>query len=192
MSTCVFLSFFIIRYRYFISECFYKIFNLHITRSEIMSPLTHTMSFIYGYKSDFYLGDDIQKFLIMETFWGDVDKFNREFAWISDFFQDIALLLEGDSRIDANRRNSFFSKFINLIFHERNERRNNNGYAIQSDSRNLIRETFPATRWHKYHRIVARKYALYNLFLTFTKGIETESFFEDGLNRNGHEKSEIE
>ena len=147
-----------------------------------MSPLADTVCFVDGYETHFYFPYNVQKILIMEPFWCDVDKFNRCFSRVSNLFQDITLLLGSNGRIDTYGGDSSFSKFIDLIFHERDEWGYDDSNSGQSYSRDLVGQTFTATCGHKYHGVMPGYYAPYNILLSFTEALKPECFFEDIVN----------
>jgi hypothetical protein len=117
----------------------------------------------------------------MQSFWCDINKFDRVFSWISNLFKYIALLLLGDSRIDTNRGDSSLSEFINLIFHEGYKWGNDDSNPIEGYTRNLIGETLSATCWHKYECIVPRNHTLDDILLSLTKARKSEVVLEYGV-----------
>src|SRR5688572_27684984 len=67
---------------------------------------------------------------------------------------------------------------INLVFHESNERRDNNCDAFAYHCRQLITQTFTTTCWLYNKSVAAGKQRFYDFFLVAFERIKTKMFLE--------------
>lgn len=63
---------------------------------------------------------------------------------------------------------------INLIFHKRYQRRNHNGRTFRHQSRQLIAEGLPPSRWHYHKHIITIEKVTDNFKLVSFESIESE------------------
>ena len=71
-----------------------------------------------------------------------------------------------------------FYESFDLVFHERDERGDDNGEPVGHRRWQLIAERLSATRWHQYQRVLAIQHSLNNLLLHGAEGGEAEGVVE--------------
>ena len=76
---------------FYVLKVFYKSLYLHIARSKIMSPLTDTVSFIYGYEWDIYILKYAYKLARVESLGSDIEKLDSVIVF-TQFVEDFLLL----------------------------------------------------------------------------------------------------
>ena len=66
---------------------------------------------------------------------------------------------------------------VNLVFHQSDQRTNNNGNTIAESSPAIDnKETFTATRWHNHKSVLPRKQGFNSCYLAAFKIYETKIF----------------
>ena len=87
-------------------------------------------------------------------------------AGAADMSQRFRLFLRIERTVDERRIHSDLFEFFSLIFHERNQGRDDNGRARQVEGGQLVTKRFTTARGHHRQRVAPLQYALNNFFLT--------------------------
>jgi hypothetical protein len=103
-------------------------------------------------------------------------RFGREIEQLQTAIANLvghaALLFQPQGAVHAGGRHSAIGKRIDLIFHERDQRRNNDGQPLHRERGCLKAQRFAAAgRQHDY-RVAARQHRLHRLWLQRTKALE--------------------
>ena len=85
-----------------------------------MTPFTDTMSLVNRQEIDVDAGNGIQKTAVTESFWGDI---NETQVPTCHLIENFCLLACGQAAVDQARLYPQFSKTVDLVFHQRNQRR---------------------------------------------------------------------
>ncbi len=72
-------------------------------------------------------------------------------------------------------------KCADLIFHERNERGDDNGKTVHQQGRYLVADGFSCACGHYSQHIVPAENIIDDIFLTLTEAVVTENFFEQAV-----------
>lgn len=127
----------------FCTEVREEISDPHIARSEIMSPLTHTVCLIDRDERDLDIGYRTKKCLGIEALGSDVEEFDRSFAfgiWTCEITKDVLLCSGINGGIDALCAKPKRIKLVDLILHQRDEWGDDDRHSRSCDPRKLIRE----------------------------------------------------
>ena len=87
-------------------------------------------------------------------------------------------LLLGQARVKRGGGNLALSQALDLILHQRNERRNHQRQAGQQRRRELIAERFPLAGRHDRHGVAAGQYRPHDLELAWPELRQAELFLE--------------
>lgn len=67
---------------------------------------------------------------------------------------------------------------VDLVFHQRNQRGDNDGRAFRHECRQLVAQRFAASCWHQYEGIASAKDAFDDLLLVALELVKTENIFQ--------------
>ena len=70
------------------------------------------------------------------------------------------------------------AQHVNLIFHQSNQRRDNDSGARHQECRQLVAQRFATSRRHKHKYILALHERADNFFLPALEGVKTEMFLQ--------------
>jgi hypothetical protein len=97
------------------------------------------MGFIDGEEGDFGASEAIDKGVTGEAFWGDVEEFELAAEEVG---VELLGLFSGESGVESGGGDAFGAKGIDLIFHEGNQRGDDEGGAIEEECGELVAEGF--------------------------------------------------
>src|SRR3982751_1626902 len=102
------------------------------------------------------------------------------------------LFLEIYRTVDESGRKISGLTSVHLIFHQRYERRDNNGRALAHERGQLAAERFAAARRHHDNGIVPGEYRAYDFALALAEILEAEMCMErsEGVFDSRHKKSD--
>ena len=140
--------------------------NLPIFRSEIMSPFADAMRLINCEKVDLPLFQILQKPGEHQALRGNIEE--PKFPGMQSA-QSFASLASGKCRIQESRSHATGLQRINLILHQRNQRRDDNGEPGPDQGWELETERFTATRWKQGKDIPPGQRIINNLLLQRSK-----------------------
>jgi hypothetical protein len=63
---------------------------------------------------------------------------------------------------------------VNLVFHQRNKRRNDNGCSFHHQGRQLVTQRFSAAGWHDHKCVFAIQYTADDFFLIALEFVKPE------------------
>ncbi len=135
-------------------QMFPQFFQLTIFRAEIVTPFADAMRFIDCDLRDVPVERAFQKRLQHQSFWRDVK--HTVFATVKAA-PARGCFLPIQRGIQVGRRDPAGLQRIDLIFHERNERRNYNGQPLAHQRRQLKTKRLPAACRHQHEHIPSRQ-----------------------------------
>ena len=109
-----------------------------------MSPLTDAVCFVDGEQRNFYAVERTAKSLVEETFRCDVQHFGSTTA---DLIHCAAVFVPRQAGVQTHRCDAFGLQLVNLIFHQRDQRRNNNRQAVEHQRWQLVAKRFSTAGW---------------------------------------------
>ena len=108
--------------------------------------------------------------------------------------RDVAQLVEREARVDARRRHAERRERVDLILHERDQRRDDDRDAVEQERRQLVAEALARARGEDRERAAPRQQGLDHLGLPRAEAGEAEALGEQGVRgverrcvRRGHQ-----
>ena len=149
--------------------------DLAILRAKVMTPFADAVRFIDCKRFDIPTAQLREKIAIDEPFRCDIE--NAILAVVELRFT-LTQLRAIKRRVEKGRRNTRSLHLIDLIFHQRNQRRSNHGQSTASERRKLIAQTLARACWKNCQHIVARQRCFHNLALQRTECVVAEDSLE--------------
>ncbi len=118
-------------------ELFEHNIEAKIIRPEIVAPHGKTMRFVNGKERDRRFADRLHERAAAKTFRRNVNKF---VIAPGQSLNPLSLLGQVERAIDERRRNVASHESVHLIFHKRDERRDDDGRSFEHERRQLIAE----------------------------------------------------
>ena len=148
--------------------------KMKIRKSEVVSPFRDAMRFVDGIERNL---DGFQKFDVFflgQLLRRNVKKFgaaahNVRLDLIDRRFAERGVDVVRNSVVGAG-----LSHRIDLIFHQGDERRNHDGYALEHEGGQLVAERFSAPSGHEHKNIVAFKQRTDDFRLLMLESVKSE------------------
>src|SRR5262245_47363196 len=144
------------------------------------------MRFIHGKKRNRALAKRFKERTTAKSFRRNIDQF--EFT-SRQRLNTFALFSSSECAINQRRGNAATMERIDLIFHQRDERRNDNCRPFQKEGVELITERFATACWHHHKTVGTACDGCDYFFLSIEKLTETKIFFEGFM--GGHTGSSL-
>ena len=139
-----------------------------------MSPLGNTMRFIHGKKGDFQIRKKFEVFLLGEGLRRHIEHLGLARLQVIVYFLDFFFGKGGIEKMCHFIIAAITPDQVHLVFHERNQRGNNNGYAVQHHGGQLVAQAFPSAGGHDHKRITSGHQGFNRFFLCSFEFIKTE------------------
>ena len=124
------------------------------------------------------MGDSLAKLLVCEALGGNVEELELAGLKVA---VEILSLFGRQGGIESCGGNPFFDERVYLVFHQSNERRDDECETIEDESRELIAEGFSSTRGEDYESRAIGEDGIDDSFLSATKGVVTKVLLENLL-----------
>ncbi len=151
---------------------------------EIVAPFGNAVGFVHGKKRNIQRFEPLDKILRVESLWRDVEQVQFVFSqsgvnFVTFLHRNRAVLRGGPESVCPGG--------VDLILHQRNERRNHDANAVEEMGGKLIAERFTTARGHDGKDIFSRENGTDNFFLMIAERMEAENVGERGGNRGEHD-----
>ena len=93
--------------------------------------------------------------------------------------------VEVERRIDEGRTHSGLQKRVDLVLHQRDQRRNDDPHPRTQQGRNLVAQRLAAAGGHQHQRIAAVRHVLDDLLLLPAEGGIAENALQDVVGKHG-------
>ena len=137
-----------------------------VVGAEVMPPVAHAVRFINREKGDVRFVQSTQHLFRAEAFRSDVQQLELPFVEVAG---DLPLLLVGERAVDEGAGNPVRAERVDLILHERDQRRDHHRNSVETDRRRLIAERLAPTGRQHDERILAPQHTLHRRGLQRTK-----------------------
>ncbi len=157
--------------------------NTSVLRAEIMAPLGYAVRLVHGIERNLHLTQQRHILFLGERLGSHIEKFcpPRE-----QVFPNHIHLLAGEGRIkemrNAARPGLKPTQQIDLVLHQRDQRRYHNGRPVHKDGRELIAERFSATGRHEHKGVSATNQMADDRFLVALESVVAEELLESLVN----------
>ena len=133
-----------------------------VARAKIMAPLRDAVRLIDGEQGDVHAAHGGDESSIREALRGDVEEAKIASGGAP---QDAALLLTGDRGVDRCGGDAVLGERVDLVFHEGEQGRDDEGEAIKKKGGNLVADALTAARWENGERVPPREHGGHDLRL---------------------------
>ena len=137
-----------------------------IFRAKIVSPLRDAVRLIDGHERDLHAPQPIQKRLTREPLRSHIEQLQLSGPQIRIH---PLRLFRGQARIQPRRRHAARPQRIDLIFHQRDERRNHQRRSLEEHRRQLITKRLSRPRGKKRQRRLSCEQRAHHRFLPLAK-----------------------
>ena len=153
----------------------YHIHNVQIAGPEVLSPLGYAVRFIHRHHADLYLSRKILEQISKQPFRSHIDDLILSPARQRKCLLNLSLR---QGTVDIRCMNARFIQSAHLVFHKRNQRRDNNRNPRQEQRRNLIAYRFARTGRHDAQHIPAGQDCFYQRFLRRPETVIAKIFLQ--------------
>ena len=123
--------------------------ELDVLGAEVVAPLRHAVRLVDREERDRERADELERAVEHEALRRHVEQVEPPAAQVA---QHLGRLLGRERGVQHRRRNAVRAQRVDLVFHERDERRDHDGRAVTMQRRHLIAERLAATGGHQYER----------------------------------------
>jgi hypothetical protein len=148
-----------------------------VARAEIVAPLRDAVRLVDGEEGDVDAGHHLQELRALEALRRDVEEAVLPCAQIGD---PLPRLAEVERRVDGGGADVARVERVDLILHQRDERRDDDGDAGQQKRRDLIAERLAAAGRHHDERVAAAEDRVDDLLLPEPECVVPEIALQNG------------
>ncbi len=145
--------------------------QLAVLGAEVVAPLRDAVRLVDGEEGDVDLGEKRQHALLHEALGRDVEEVERAGLQLP---LDGLLLGEGQRRVEEGRLDARGFERVDLILHERDQRRDDDAGAAPHEGGDLVAERLAAARRHEDQRVAAGEHRLHDGRLVQPEGVVAE------------------
>ena len=149
--------------------------DLQIAGAEILPPLADAVRLIDDDLRDFGVSRKAEKGIRHQPFGRDINDFIGAAPCV---IQREHILSGREGAVEIGRAHAVLQQREDLIAHQRNERRNDEGDARQNERGNLIADRFARARGHDGHHVAPAQNRGNRVFLPRTEIVIAENLFE--------------
>ena len=151
--------------------------ELEVVRAEIVAPLGDAMRFVDGGELDGQALEPLTEGFVGEALGGDVEQLEGAGVEARVNFGKLTGIERG---VEAGGGNALGGEGVHLVAHQRDERGNDEGEAVEQERGKLIAERFPAAGGENGEGGAAVQQGADDGFLALAEGIMAETGAEGG------------
>ncbi|MCY1436014.1 hypothetical protein D9M71_521280 [compost metagenome] len=163
--------------------------QLQVFRTEVVAPLGHAVRLVDGEQADVQLLQETQHARLHQTLGRQVEQLDLA---TTQAIGDVPLGFRAQRGIQCGGRNAQLVEGGDLVFHQRDQRRNHHRQPLAQQRRDLEAQRLATAGGHQHQSIAAAGHALDDPRLIATEGVVTENVFEDALGLVEHGGLRIE
>ena len=145
--------------------------ELEVVGPEVVAPLRDAVRLVDREERDSSARELREEALVVEALGCDVEELQRAAA---EPLADLALLVGTEARVEPGRLDPSSLQEVDLILHQRDQRRDDDRHAVEQQRRQLVAEALPAAGREDGERRPAGQQRLHDAFLPRPKGVEAE------------------
>ena len=149
--------------------------NLAVLGPEVVAPLRDAVGLVDGHEADGAFQQELDGVVLGQAFGGHVEQ--AYFAAHHVFLHPLHLRF-GQGRIIHLRIHAEGPELVDLVFHQGDEGRNNDGRARHHQGRQLVAQAFARAGGHNHEGVVPGQHVLNNSLLRAPKLAVAEYFFK--------------
>ena len=134
------------------------------------------MCFINGQQNGIPVRQMVEEVIQHQPCWCDIQQANLSGTATG---HHLLLLLAGLRGVKTGRRHAVGEQLVNLVFHQRNQRRYHDRQAIKYQRGHLIAERFTATGRHYHQAITTFQHGFNDGFLARTELLVAKGFMQN-------------
>ena len=150
--------------------------ELQVVGSEVVAPLGDAVRLVHGEQRDLRPHELSEEPLVVEPLRGDVEQLQAARA---KPLGDVAKLVRAEARVEPSGVDALADEEVDLILHQRDQRRDDDRDAVEQERRELIAEALAGARREDRERGAARQQRLDDLLLAGAERGEAEPGAED-------------
>lgn len=147
-----------------------------VLRPEIVPPLRDAVCLVDGDERDRQPFQHREEAVHHQPLGRDVEEVELAAEKVRPAPRD---LLRRDRRIERGRPHPGLLQRLDLVAHQRDQRRHDDGHARAAEGRHLVADRFPLAGREQHHRIPARHHVPHHVLLLAAEGGVAEHGFED-------------
>ena len=150
--------------------------DLQVGGPEVVPPLRNAVRLVHGDQRNFHLREAHPKQFAVDPFGGDIEKLH---VAVNAVVEDAVDLLPPASSMDRLGQDPAAAQPVDLVFHQRNERRDNDAYSFGRKRRYLVDDRLAAAGGHQHERVTPRGDRFDCLELQRSERVVSPVFFQD-------------
>ena len=154
----------------------------HVVGPEIVAPLADAVGLVDGEQIDRQCAEVAPEAFVAEAFGRDVDEFVFAGAQVAQAGHELGAF---EGAVEGGGGDALFAEAVDLVLHQRDERRDHDGDAGEDHGRELVAQRFAGARGHDDHGVAPAGDRSDDLLLAFAEGVEAEVLFQGLLERPG-------
>ena len=157
--------------------------NLQVGRSEVVAPLRDAVRLVDGQQTDFHLLQCLDEGIGLQAFRRDIKELQ---STVSGLVVGQLQCIGVHARIDGCRRDAFVDEVRHLVFHQRNEGRDDDAEAVHGHRRHLETDALAATRRQQRERVVPSHHRVDDVLLQRAEAGIAPILLQYGTGDGGH------
>src|SRR5437588_231999 len=155
--------------------------ELQVIGPEVMAPFRDAVRLVDREQRDLRLAELLQESLVVEALGRDVEQLQAAGA---KAFGDGSHLVRVEARVEPRCVDAARREEVDLVLHQRDQRRDHDGHAVEQQRRQLIAEALPSTGRENGERGASGEQRLDDLLLARAERGEAELLLEYLARRN--------
>ena len=150
--------------------------ELEVVGPEVVAPLRDAVRLVDGEEGDLRGLELGEEALVVEALRGDVEQSQTA---VAQPVRDVPGLVGTEARVEARGIHSPAGEEVDLVLHQRDQRRDDDRHAVEHERRELVAEALAAAGREDGQRRAAGEQRLDDLLLAGAEGVEAEPLRED-------------
>ena len=139
-----------------LGELLAKEFQSAIVGPKVVAPVADAVGLVDRKKTDARVPQTLDQPFRVETLGGQIDQLEPLGIQVSC---DVPLLLGSEGAVDESGGHTVGPQGVDLVLHQRDQRRDDNSHAVHADCRSLITERLPAAGRQHDQRVLTLQHA---------------------------------
>ena len=145
--------------------------DLAVFGAEVVAPFRDAMRLIHRHEADLHTADELDELLARKRLRRDVEQL--EFA-AEGLELDLGVVATRHGRVQKASLDAEGLHLIDLIFHQGDERRDDEGRALEQHRRQLVAEALASPGGHDDKSVAPGQHLAHGLFLSASKAVEAK------------------
>ena len=160
--------------------------DVQVGGPEVVAPLADAVGFVNGDETHAHVAQLGLEQLRCDAFGRDVEQLDASEDAVFECLDDFGA---GEAGMDGGGAYAVAAQVLHLVFHQGDERGDDNAHALLCECRHLECDALAAACWHEPQCVVSTRYALDDFALYAAEIVVAPVLFQDGLKSVGHRSS---